>query len=104
VSFVVIEVMKKINFPRQCPGCGRQLKVKILHCPSCSTEVTGLFELPLLACLLPEEQEFIVSFIKYSGSIKDMAAHMKLSYPTVRNRLDELIEKIKQLEKESNML
>lgn len=40
-----------------------------------------------------------MEFIKSSGSLKDMAKEMGISYPTVRNLLDDLIEKIKQLEK-----
>jgi hypothetical protein len=48
--------------------------------------------------LPPEEQEFILEFIKASGSLKEMAAILKVSYPTVRNRLDEIIEKLKQNE------
>jgi len=89
----------KTNLPQQCPGCSRKLKVKVLHCDKCGTEVNGLFELPLLSSLPPDDQSFIVEFVKYSGSLKDMASHLKLSYPTVRNKLDDLITAIKKLEK-----
>jgi hypothetical protein len=34
----------------------------------------------------------------FSGSLKDMANKLKVSYPTVRNKLDDLIEKIKQFD------
>jgi hypothetical protein len=87
------------NLPIQCPACKEQLKVEELVCEHCKTEVEGLYELPLLVRLEPEEQVFVLDFLKCSGSLKDMAGLMKLSYPTVRNRLDEIIEKIKQLEK-----
>ena len=70
------------------------LKVKSLKCEECGTEVTGLYELPLLTRLKPEEQDFIVRFVKCSGSLKDMAKQQGLSYPTVRNMLDDLIDKI----------
>lgn len=52
----------------------------------------------MLVGLPPEEQEFILEFIKASGSLKEMAGILKVSYPTVRNRLDEIIEKLKQNE------
>jgi hypothetical protein len=52
----------------------------------------------VLVGLPPEEQEFILEFIKASGSLKEMAGILKVSYPTVRNRLDEIIEKLKQNE------
>jgi len=49
--------------------------------------------------LLPaEDQKFMLDFVKASGSIKLMAEQMSLSYPTVRNILDSVIEKIKNLE------
>lgn len=89
----------KTNLPQQCPGCSHKLKVKVLHCDNCGTEVNGMFDLPLLCSLSPDEQSFIVEFVKYSGSLKDMASHLKLSYPTVRNKLDELIASIKKFEK-----
>lgn len=87
------------RLPVQCPACKDQLKVKRLACESCNTQVEGRYELPLLMRLEPEEQIFLTDFIKCSGSLKEMAVLMKLSYPTVRNRLDEIIEKVKHLEK-----
>ena len=44
----------------------------------------------------PEDQDFILQFIKASGSLKEMAGILKVSYPTVRNRLDEIIDKLNQ--------
>lgn len=85
--------------PTYCPSCHEQLKVKSLICEHCSTEVCGLYELPALALLSPEEQEFILIFVKNSGSLKNMAAHLKLSYPTVRNMLNEIINKLENYEK-----
>ena len=84
--------------PNVCPSCQSQLKVKSLACDKCQTEVKGLYELPVLSRLRPEEQDFILQFVKYSGSLKDMAKHLKLSYPTVRNRLDEVIGRLKEEE------
>ena len=56
----------------------------------------GLYSLPALASLGQEDQEFILEFIKASGSLKEMAGILDVSYPTVRNRLDEIIERLKQ--------
>ena len=60
-------------------------------------EVCGSFELPLLARLPEKEQQFIIDFVKSSGSLKDMAKSMGVSYPTVRNILDDLIEKLTKM-------
>lgn len=53
-----------------------------------------MYPLPPLASLSAEDQAFILEFVKASGSLKDMAALMKVSYPTVRNRLDEVISRL----------
>jgi hypothetical protein len=53
-----------------------------------------LYPLPVLARLSTEEQDFILRFVKSSGSLKDMAKQLSLSYPTVRNLLDDIIKKI----------
>jgi hypothetical protein len=46
-----------------------------------------------------EDQKFIVEFMKASGSLKEMAKWLKLSYPTVRNKVDEIIDRVKLSEK-----
>lgn len=85
--------------PSICPACKSQLKVKSLICEQCRTEIQGQYELPPLAGLSSDDQAFILEFIKASGSLKQMAKLLKLSYPTVRNRLDEIIEHVKLAEK-----
>ena len=42
-----------------------------------------------------EDINFIKKFILYSGSLKDLAKDYDITYPTMRIRLDKLIEKIK---------
>lgn len=85
--------------PSSCPSCQSQLQVKCLKCSTCGTEVTGSYDLPLLARLPEEDQQFILRFVKSSGSLKEMAAQMKLSYPTVRNLLNDIISKMDNDEK-----
>ena len=88
---------KKI-FPTVCPSCGGVLSVKSLHCAECDTTVQGEFAIHPILRLSAEEQQFVTAFIKCSGSLKQMAADMGLSYPTVRNILDNIIEKLKNYE------
>lgn len=88
----------KKRLPLQCPACDSPLKVGRLFCGQCHTEVCGDFELPALAKLTEKEQLFIINFIKSSGSLKDMAKNMGVSYPTVRNVLDDLIDKLNKIE------
>ena len=83
------------QFPVRCPSCDHRLDVKRLCCVECGTEVEGIYPLPELAALSPDDQSFVCEFVKASGSLKEMAALMKVSYPTVRNRLDDVIAKLK---------
>lgn len=53
-----------------------------------------------------EELDFIKLFILASGSLKELAAHYEITYPTIRLRLDKLIQKIEVTENQqpSNMI
>lgn len=85
-------MMKQL--PLMCPSCQHGLAVKSLICEQCSTTIEGLFSLPVLTKLRQDEQQFVIDFIKSSGSLKEMAKQLGLSYPTVRNMLDDLIQKL----------
>lgn len=88
----------KHKLPTHCPSCTHKLHVTQLACENCETTVGGQFNLPLLSQLTQEEQDFILQFFLYSGSLKQMAQQMNISYPTVRNKLDDMIEHIKKLQ------
>ncbi len=97
MCIIKYDMLKKL--PHFCPSCSAPLYVKSLSCGNCKTEVTGEFELPPLARLESEDRRFIVDFVKSSGSLKLMAEKMKLSYPTVRNMLDDIIARLNEIEK-----
>lgn len=53
-------------------------------------------QLPMwLTDLSPADLNFIKQFVLCSGSLREIAQIYDISYPTVRNRLNQLIEKIK---------
>ncbi len=86
------------RFPVVCPACGSGLHVKSLACDHCHTAIEGRFDIPVLGRLEADDQQFLVSYIKNNGSLKEMARLMNLSYPSVRNRLDDIIAHILKLE------
>lgn len=47
-----------------------------------------------LLALEPEDVTFLKNFVLKSGSLKEIAKLYEVSYPTVRLRLDKLIQKI----------
>jgi len=50
-----------------------------------------------------EDRTFVKRFILTSGSLKELAAAYDVTYPTVRLRLDRLIEKIKVFDKNDSV-
>lgn len=53
-----------------------------------------------LAALEAEDLNFIRNFVLGSGSLKEIAQQYSVSYPTVRLRLDKLIQKIRTTEEQ----
>lgn len=88
--------MQKLPF--SCPSCEKPLVVSELACKNCDTVISGHYPLPILLQLSMEDRDFLFQFIKTGGSLKKMAKYMGKSYPTVRNKLDDILEKIEQLE------
>ncbi len=88
--------MKKL--PILCPSCEYALAVSELSCTHCETVISGKYSLPTLLQLSIEDQDFVFQFILTGGSLKKMAAMMEKSYPTVRNKLDDIIQKIESIQ------
>ena len=86
-----------MKLPIICPSCESALNVSQMKCNHCETLVNGNYELPLYMKLSREDQDFILAFFLSSGSIKEMAKQAGNSYPTMRNKMDDLIGKINQL-------
>lgn len=83
----------------QCPACkSSNLNVVKIECSDCNTRFEGQFEISALLKLPEDDLQFILDFVKCSGSLKDMAAIQKVSYPTLRNRLNALIENLENME------
>lgn len=83
-----------------CPSCqGGALTISKIECTQCHTTFEGKFDVPLLDRLAEDELSFVVDFVKCSGSLKEMASKLEVSYPTLRNKLNDLIDKIEKLER-----
>lgn len=91
------------TFPSSCPACSSSLHVSELSCAQCETKIQGHFALPQIVSLSTSEQEFMLAFLKASGSLKEMSKVLGFSYPKVRNMLDELIVKVSSLSDEKSV-
>jgi hypothetical protein len=81
--------------PVVCPICGAALTVQRLHCSSCDTVLEGHFTASRLANLSPEQTEFLVTFVRCEGKLNRIEQEGGWgSYPTIRNRLHELIRSL----------
>jgi hypothetical protein len=56
--------------------------------------VEGSFALPPLARLTAEDQVFVAAFVRCHGSIKQMEQYFGISYPTVKNRLNRISQRL----------
>lgn len=81
----------KIETPKKCPACSADMRIRLLRCSECGTEVQGDFEQSRFAQLTKDSLEFMAVFIHCRGSLKDVGFLLDISYPTARNRLDVLI-------------
>jgi hypothetical protein len=78
-----------------CPACGGLLYVSELRCRECNTRVSGRFELPLVCRLSGELYDFLLAFLAARGNIRALERSLGISYPTVRNRLEELLKALR---------
>ncbi len=78
----------------KCPECGRRMVLDRATCPDCGISIQAVFEPSPLARLAPEDQVFVIEFLRHHGSIKKMEQIFGISYPTVKNRLNAIIEAI----------
>ena len=75
----------------RCPVCSDELSVTRLHCPTCGTTVEGTFSLGRMQRLNQAQLQFIEAFIRCRGSMKDVGSELNMSYPTVNNRLNDVL-------------
>ncbi len=75
----------------RCPVCGDELTVTRLHCRNCDSAIEGHFNLGKFYRLTPEQLHFVETFIKCEGKITRVEEELGISYPTVRNRLNDVI-------------
>ncbi len=56
--------------------------------------IVGSFKMPPLDMLTAEDQLFVMAFVRCHGSIKEMESIFGISYPTVKNRLNAITERL----------
>ena len=72
------------------------MAVSHMVCHACHVSIEAAFPTPRLANLPTEHQRFIEIFVLASGNLKQIAEQAGVSYPTVRSRLDKIIDALRQ--------
>ena len=74
----------------QCPACGNQLIITECKCPACQLQMRGEFQTGQLSSLSDETLTFIKVFLSARGNLTEVERVLGISYPTIRNKLDEI--------------
>src|SRR5438094_10625691 len=79
----------------ECPYCGGAMAVTRMTCAHCSVCVEAAFAMSRLGTLPVEHQRFIEMFVLAGGNLKEIAEQVGVSYPTIRSRLDKVIDALR---------
>lgn len=74
-----------------CPTCGNQLYITSLQCSTCGLELKNTFEISPFEQLNTEQHDFLLTFLRCRGNLKQLQSELGISYPTAKKLLDELL-------------
>lgn len=80
------------TIPARDPITGADLVISELQSEDGQISIRGRFAIPRLAKLDPEQYRFLETFLRCRGMISSVEKELGISYPTVRSRLDALLE------------
>ena len=83
--------MKMSKLITKCPSCQHDLEIAVLHCPACGLELRNDFELSAFEKLSREQNQFLMTFLKNRGNLKNLQNELQISYPLSKKKLDELL-------------
>jgi hypothetical protein len=72
------------------------MAVSRMTCHDCNVSIDAAFPTPRLASLPIEHQRFVEIFVLAGGNLKQIAEQAGVSYPTIRSRLDKVIDSLRQ--------
>jgi len=87
-----------------CPVCAGELAISRLHCRTCGTTLEGEFGVGRFGKLSREQMALLESFLRSRGNLKEMERALGISYPTVRGRVEALVQALGLADGESEEL
>lgn len=79
-----------INIFDKCPACGGPIVVTECKCVNCQLQMRGEFQLGQFAALSQDQLTFVQVFLRARGNLTEVEKILGVSYPTIRNKLDEI--------------
>ena len=78
-----------------CPTCdSAKLSITEVTCDACGTQVRSRYSRCPFCSLTEDQQTFLLLFVRSRGNLKDLEKTLGVSYPTVRAKLDEIVERL----------
>lgn len=84
-----------------CPSCGGGLEITEVECTQCDTQVRSRYRPGPFSTLSEEQTTFLHIFVTSRGNLSDVEKRLGVSYPTVRAKLDEVIQRLNEAEHRS---
>lgn len=88
---------------RFCPVCTTKMIISKLTCKSCNVSIEGDFKFSAIARLSSEDAKLAEQFILSGGNLKTLSEKLDVSYPTLRKRLDKMIDTLSELKAEDEV-
>ena len=72
----------------KCPFCNGELSITRLTCTGCDTQIDSQIGIPKFFRLPEDLQQFVLTFLRCRGNIREAEKELGISYPTVCKKLD----------------
>jgi len=87
-----------------CPGCSKKMNIVKLKCPDCDITIKGTFFSHRFGYLDKDILDFMETFVLTKGNIKDIEKMLGISYPTVRSKIDKMVEEVQKIKDNEDMI
>ena len=88
----------------QCPACGGPIVITEIQCSRCHLKMQGEFKPGLFSSLSDDQLTFVRAFLRVRGNLSEMEKVLGVSYPTIRNKLDEINQALDRAEEKPNIV
>jgi len=82
----------------QCPACGGAIIITEIRCANCHLKMQGEFKPGLFSTLSDDQLTFVRAFLRVRGNLSEMEKVLGVSYPTIRNKLEEINQALERAE------